>query len=370
MLSVKPANIPFLDLAALNAEVGAELDAALVRVRSEARYILGPETEMLEVEFARYCGARHCIGVGSGLDALCLALRAAGIAGGDEVIVPSHTFIATWLAVSACGATVVPVEPDMRTFNIDAAGIEAAVTPRTRAVIPVHLYGHPADMDAINAVAARHRLFVLEDAAQAHGASCRGRRTGALGHAAAFSFYPTKNLGALGDGGAVVTDDDQLARRVRALRNYGSSERYVHPLPGCNSRLDEMQAACLRIKLGKLDAGNARRSEQAGQYRALLAKSGLGLPQSADWADPAWHLFVVCSLQRDRLRTRLLEAGVETLIHYPRPPHLQGAYAGLGFGPGAFPRAERLAAEVLSLPIGWDFDIAAVARAVVKAASD
>ena len=370
MQSAKPAHIPFLDLAALNAEVGAELDAALVRVRREGRYILGPETEMLEQEFARYCGARHCIGVGNGLDALYLALRAAGIGNGDEVIVPSHTFIATWLAVSARGATVLPVAADMRTFNIDAAGIEAAVASRTRAVIPVHLYGHPADMDAINAIAARHRLFVLEDAAQAHGARYRGRRTGALGDAAAFSFYPAKNLGALGDGGAVVTDDDQLAQRVRALRNYGSSERYLHPLPGCNSRLDEMQAACLRIKLGKLDGWNARRREQAGQYQALLATSGLALPETADWAEPAWYQFVVRSPQRDRLRTRLLEAGVETLIHYPRPPHLQGAYAGLGFGPGAFPLVERLAAEVLSLPIGWDFDIAAVGRAVVESASD
>jgi len=364
MQSVKPAHIPFLDLASLNAEVGAELDAALARVRREGRYILGPETEMLEQEFAHYCGVRHCIGVGNGLDALCLALRAAGIAAGDEVIVPSHTFIATWLAVSACGATVVPVEPDLRTFNIDAAGIDAAVTPRTRAVIPVHLYGHPADMDAINAVAARHRLFVLEDAAQAHGARYRGRRTGALGHAAAFSFYPAKNLGALGDGGAVLTDDLQLAQRLRSLRNYGSSERYLHPLPGYNSRLDELQAACLRVKLGRLDAWNARRAEQAGRYQGLLASCRLALPQAADWAEPAWHNFVVRSGQRDRLRARLLETGVETLIHYPRPPHLQGAYAGHGFRAGMFPLAEKLAAEVLSLPIGWSLDIAAVAQAV------
>lgn len=370
MQSVTPAKIPFLDLAALNAEVGAELDAAMLRVRREGRYILGPETEMLEQEFASYCGVRHCVGVGNGLDALHLALRAADIGPGDEVIVPSHTFIATWLAVSACGATVVPVEPDERTFNIDANAIASAVTPRTRAVIPVHLYGHPADMDAINSLAARHRLFVLEDAAQAHGARYRGRRTGGLGHAAAFSFYPIKNMGALGDGGAVVTDDDQLAQRVRALRNYGSGERYLHPMQGYNSRLDEVQAACLRIKLGKLDAWNDRRREQARQYQSLLATCGLALPQSADWAEPVWHQFVIRSRHRDTLRMKLLDAGVETLIHYPRPPHLQGAYAGLGFGPGAFPLAESLAAEVLSLPIGWDFDIGAVVRAVAENAGN
>lgn len=362
-------NIPFLDLAAINAEVGAELDAALVRGRAASHYILGPELEAFENEFAGFCATTHCVGVGNGLEALGLALRAAGIGPGDEVIVPSHTFIATWLAVSGCGATVVPVEPSSDGFNIDPAGIEAAVTPRTRAIIPVHLYGQPADMDAINATAAKHGLFVLEDAAQAHGARYKGRRTGSLANAAAFSFYPAKNLGALGDGGAVVTNDAALAGRVRALRNYGSTERYVHPAQGGNSRLDELQAACLRVKLPRLDQSNKRRRKQAAQYLETLAACALTLPRVMADCEPVWHLFVVQSAGRDRLQQSLRNAGIATLIHYPRPPHLQGAYASLGFGVGAFPRAERLANEVLSLPIGWDFDIAAVARTIAKVVS-
>ena len=364
-------NLPFLDLASINAEVGAKLDEALTRVRSASHYILGPELETFEHEFAAYCGASHCIGVGNGLEALVLVLRAAGIGPGDEVIVPSHTFIATWLAVSGCGAKVVPVEPAANGFNIDPAGIDAAVTPRTRAIIPVHLYGEPADMDAINAIAAKRSLFVLEDAAQAHGARYRGRRAGTLGHAAAFSFYPAKNLGALGDGGAVVTGDDALAARVRALRNYGSTERYVHPVQGGNSRLDEMQAACLRVKLPGLDAGNRRRRQQAAQYRQALSSSGtLVLPTDCPDNEPVWHLFVVQSTRRDLLQQKLRAAGIATQVHYPCPPHLQGAYAALGLGAGAFPRAERLAREVLSLPIGWDFDIAAAARAIGQIAAD
>ena len=363
-------NIPFLDLAAINAEVGSELDAALTRVRAASHYILGPELEAFESEFAGFCGAQHCVGVGNGLDALSLALRAAGIGPGDEVIVPSHTFIATWLAVSGCGATVVPVEPEQSGFNIDPAGIEAAVTPRTRAIIPVHLYGEPADMDAINAIAARHHLFVLEDAAQAHGARYKGRRTGALGHAAAFSFYPAKNLGALGDGGALVTGDTALAEKVRALRNYGSTERYSHPVQGGNSRLDELQAACLRVKLPRLDEANQRRRRQAAQYLETLAPCALTLPGPAAGCEPVWHLFVVQSVQRDRLQQKLRDAGIATLIHYPRPPHLQGAYAPLGLGAGAFPRADRLANEVLSLPIGWDFDVAGTAGVIATIAAD
>ncbi|MCX7152519.1 MAG: DegT/DnrJ/EryC1/StrS family aminotransferase [Proteobacteria bacterium] len=361
-------NIPFLDLAAINAEVGPELDAALARGRAGSHYVLGPELEAFENEFAGFCGTTHCVGVGNGLEALGLVLRAAGIGPGDEVIVPSHTFIATWLAVSGCGATVVPVEPEKNGFNIEPAGIEAAVTPRTRAVIPVHLYGQPADMDAINAIAAKHGLFVLEDAAQAHGARYKGRRAGALGNAAAFSFYPAKNLGALGDGGAVVTGDAALAARVRALRNYGSTERYVHPLQGGNSRLDELQAACLRVKLPLLDKSNDRRRKQAAQYLEALARCALTLPAVAGNGEPVWHLFVVQSTGRDRLQQELRDAGIATLIHYPRPPHLQGAYAALGLGRGAFPRAERLANEVLSLPIGWDFDVDGVAQTVAKLA--
>ena len=361
-------NIPFLDLAAINAEVGAELDAALVRARAATHYILGPELEAFEREFAGFCGASHCVGVGNGLDALGITLRATGIGPGDEVIVPSHTFIATWLAVSGCGATVIPVEPGKTGFNIDPAGIEAAVTPRTRAIIPVHLYGEPAAMDAINAIAAKHGLFVLEDAAQAHGARYKGRRTGALGNAAAFSFYPAKNLGALGDGGAVVTSDGALAGKVRALRNYGSTERYAHPVQGGNSRLDELQAACLRVKLPGLDESNNRRRKQAAQYLEVLASSGLTLPTESRGSEPVWHLFVVQSAERDLLQKKLGDAGITTQIHYPRPPHLQGAYASLGLGTGAFPRAEQLAKEVLSLPIGWNFDIASVARTVAQIA--
>ena len=360
-------NIPFLDLAAINAEAGTQLDAALTRVRAASHYILGPELEAFENEFANYCGAGHCVGVGNGLEALVLALRAAGIGPGDEVIVPSHTFIATWLAVTACGAAVVPVEPIPAGFNIDPSGIEAAITPRTRAIIPVHLYGEPADMDAINAVAQKHGLFVLEDAAQAHGARFKGRRTGALGHAAAFSFYPAKNLGALGDGGAVVTNDKALAERIRALRSYGSTERYVHPVQGGNSRLDEMQAACLRVKLPGLDAGNARRRQQAARYLEALASTKLALPSPAQVGEPVWHLFVVQSAERDQLQKTLAAAGIATLIHYPCPPHLQDAYAAMGFRRGAFPRAEALADRVLSLPIGWDFDIAGTAQAVAQA---
>jgi dTDP-4-amino-4,6-dideoxygalactose transaminase len=360
--------IPFLDLAAVNAELGDQLDEAMMRARRASQYVLGPEVEAFEHEFAAYCGAAHCVGVGNGLDALSLTLRAAGIGAGDEVIVPSHTFIATWLAVTACGATVVPVEPEHDGFNIDPAGIEAAITPHTRAIIPVHLYGEPADMDAINAIAAKRGLFVLEDAAQAHGARYRSRRTGSLGHAGAFSFYPAKNLGALGDGGAVVTGDGALATKIRALRNYGSTERYVHPSQGGNSRLDEIQAACLRVKLPHLDKSNARRRMQAAQYREALAPGMLSVPMVREHLDPVWHLFVVRGAERNALQRRLHDAGISTLIHYPRPPHLQGAYAELGLGTGAFPLAERLAGEVLSLPIGWDFDAGAAAQIVARIA--
>ncbi len=356
----------FLDLASLNAEVADELDAALLRVRSQGSYVQGPEVAAFEQEFATYCGTGHCVGVGNGMDALELALRAAGIGPGDEVIVPSHTFIATWLAVTACGATVVPVEPAEGHFNIDPSAILAALTPRTRAIVPVHLYGEPADMDAINAIAARHGLFVLEDAAQAHGARYQGRRTGSLGHAAAFSFYPAKNLGALGDGGAVVTGDAALAERVRRLGNYGSSQKYVHPELARNSRLDEIQAACLRVKLRRLDHWNERRRAQAEHYAGGLSACGLGLPATTANVESAWHLYVVRSSVRDQIREKLGAVGIETGLHYPTPPHLQAAYATLGLAPGSLPRAERLAREVLSLPIGWNFDAAAVARRIAE----
>lgn len=344
--------IPFLDLSAGYRELQPEIDAAVSRSMGSGVYIGGPEVAAFEQEFATYTQAQHCIGVGNGLDALHLALRAMDVGPGDEVIVPSNTYIATWLAVSHCGATPVPVEPDVRTFNIDPARIEAAITPRTRVILPVHLYGQPADMDAILAIARKHCLRVLEDAAQAHGARYKGRRLGAHGDAVAWSFYPGKNLGAMGDAGAVTTNDAQIAERIRVLGNYGSREKYVNDVQGYNSRLDPLQAAILRVKLAHLDKWNARRSVIAQRYQQELADCGLTLPQMPDWADPVWHLYVVQHPQRDALQQALTDAGVGTLIHYPIPPHRQQAYAHAGWGQGAFPIAERMAAEVLSLPMG------------------
>ena len=345
-------NVPFLDLKAQYRELHEQLDAAYRRVAESGRFILGPEVEQFESEFAAYCEAKHCVGAGNGLDALHLILRAAEIGPGDEVIVPGNTYIATWLAVSYAGATPIPVEPDERTYNIDPANIEAAITERTRAIMAVHLCGQPADMDAINEVASRHDLKVIEDCAQAHGARYKGTRVGALGFAAAFSFYPGKNLGALGDGGAVVTNDDELARRVRMIGNYGSEVKYYNETKGINSRLDEFQAAFLRVKLAWLDEWNDRRRQTAREYlRALAGISGLTLPHVPDWADPVWHLFMVRHPQRDLLQKQLTTNGVGTIIHYPVPPHLQKAYAELGYLRGRFPISEQLADEVLSLPM-------------------
>lgn len=341
--------VPFLDVPAVYAELRHELDDVASSVMRSGSYILGPEVAAFEEEFAGYCGTRHAIGVGSGLDALRLILLAYGVGDGDEVIVPSNTFIATWLAVSQAGATPVPVEPDAATYNIQADGIEPAISSRTKAIIPVHLYGQPADMDGIVALGRERGIPVVEDAAQAHGARYRGRRAGSLGDAAAFSFYPGKNLGALGDGGAVTTDDDALAERVRMLRNYGSKVKYHHDLPGVNSRLDALQAAFLRVKLRHLDEFNARRSQVAKRYQERL-DANLAVPFVPDWSDPVWHLFVIRHPERDVLQARLTELGVETIIHYPISPHQSGAYADYA---GLDLRiAERLAREVLSLPIG------------------
>ena len=344
--------VAFLDIEAAYRELAAELDDAGRRVMASGWYILGKEVSAFEEEFAAYCGVRHCIGVGNGLDALHLILRALGIGPGDEVIVPSNTYIATWLAVSYAGATPVPVEPDMATFNLDPKLLEAAITPKTRAILPVHLYGQPADMDAINGIARRHGLKVIEDAAQAHGARYRGVRVGNLGDAAGFSFYPGKNLGALGDGGAITTNDDDLAERVRMLRNYGSKVKYRNELAGFNSRLDEIQAALLRVKLARLDEWNDRRRMVAATYHESLAGTGLVLPFVPEWAEPVWHLFVVRCPDRDAVTARLDQYGIGWLVHYPIPPHLQGAYRDLDYGEGLFPVAERMAREVLSLPIG------------------
>lgn len=344
--------IPFLDVAGAYDELSEALDQAHHRVMKSGWFILGPEVEAFESEFAAYTGAEHCIGVGNGLEALHLILRAYGIGPGDEVIVPSNTYIATWLAVSHAGATPVPVEPDQRTFNLDPARIEAAVTPATRAIIAVHLYGCPADMEAIGSVAARHGLKVIEDAAQAHGARYRGACTGALGNAAGFSFYPGKNLGALGDGGAVTTNDAGLAQRIRQLRNYGSTLKYHHDVKGFNSRLDELQAAFLRVKLPWLDRWNQRRGAIASRYLSEASNAHVTLPQVPAGVAPAWHLFVVRSAARDQLSAHFAQAGIDTLIHYPIPPHRQPAYADDWTGKPALPISDALHGEVLSLPIG------------------
>ena len=353
--------IPFVDLRPAYAELKTELDAAYARVMESGWLVLGHEVEAFEAEYAAYCGTRHCVGLGNGLEALELTLRAWDIGVGDEVIVPSNTYIACWLAVTATGARVVPVEPLPEGPNIDPERIDRAITPRTRAIMPVHLYGEPADMDAIAAIANRCGLKVLEDVAQAHGARARGRRVGSLGDAGAHSFFPTKNLAALGDGGAVTTDDGRLAERLRALRNYGSRQKYVNLVRGFNSRLDELQAAFLRAKLPRLDAWNERRRAIARLYDDRLAGiAGLGLPRAPQWAEPVWHLYVVRTARRAELMKSLDAAGIGALIHYPIPPHLQAAYADHGFARGTSPIAERLAETVLSLPIGPHMKLEAV----------
>lgn len=344
--------VSFLDLQAINAKCRDELLQAVTRIVDTGWYILGAEVEAFESEYADHCEARHCVGVGNGLDALHLALCAMDVGVGDEVIVPSNTYIATWLAVSQCGATPVPVEPVEATYNIDPALIEAAITPRTKVILPVHLYGQPAQMKPILAIAREHGLRVLEDAAQAHGARYDGRRIGAHGDAVAWSFYPGKNFGALGDAGAVTSDDQELADRIRVLRNYGSSRKYINDVQGYNSRLDPIQAAALRVKLKYLDAWNAQRVEIAHQYLDGLANSDLILPAVADSVESVWHLFVVRSAHRNTIESKLSDAGVGSLIHYPIPPHEQEAYKNLGFSADAFPIASRMAKEVLSLPIG------------------
>ena len=345
--------VPFLDLHAGYVELRDELDAAYRRIMESGRYILGDELCTFEQEFASYCGAAHCVGVANGLSALELILRGYDIGHGHEVIVPANTYIATWLSVTAVGARPVPVEPDMATHNLDPALLEQVLSEATRAVIAVHLYGQPAEMQAIETFCRRHGLSLIEDAAQAHGAVYHGRRVGALGDAAGFSFYPTKNLGAFGDGGAVVTDDPDLAAKVRLLRNYGSGRKYHNDLKGTNSRLDELQAAWLRVKLRHLDAWNARRRALAADYLKRLADvPDLVLPLIPSGIEPVWHLFVVRHARRDALQEYLAQHGVGTLIHYPVAPHLSEAYSDAGWQNGSLPRTERLQDEVLSLPLG------------------
>ena len=345
--------VPFLDLKSTYLELKEELDSAYLRVMDSGWYVLGREVGSFEEEFAAYCEAGHCVGVANGLDALHLILRAYGIGEGDEVIVPVNTYIATWLAVSYSGAKPVPVEPDERTYNLVPELIERAVTTRTRAIVAVHLYGQPADMEGINAVASRHGLKVIEDAAQAHGARYKGHRAGSLGDAAGFSFYPGKNLGAAGDGGAVTTNDAGLADRIRVLRNYGSRVKYHNEVKGFNSRLDELQAALLRVKLSRLDEWNDRRGALAARYQEALERITDTVPPFVPaWAEPVWHLFVVRHPQRNHLQQQLADAGIGTLIHYPVPPHLSEAYSSEGWSPGDFPVTEAMAEEVLSLPMG------------------
>ena len=343
---------PFLDLGAAYLELKPEIDAAVSRVLESGWYILGPEVEAFEAEWAAYCDAKHAVGLANGLDALTLALRALDIGPGDEVIVPSNTYIATWLAVTGVGATPVPVEPDVATHNIDPARIEAAITSRTRALLPVHLYGQTADMDPILDIAQRHGLRVIEDAAQAHGARYKGQRIGAHSDIVSWSFYPGKNLGALGDAGAITTNETALAERVAILRNYGSRQKYVNEEAGVNSRLDPIQAAVLRVKLTVLDEWTERRRAVAMAYAEGLAESSLILPHVPNWAEPAWHLYVVRTPDRDRLQGHLSETGIGTLIHYPIPPHMQKAYAKTKILSEVFPLARDLASEVLSLPMG------------------
>lgn len=343
--------VPFLDVAAAYRELRSELDAAITSTCASGSFLLGEQLRAFEAEFAAYCGAAHCVGLANGLEALHLTLRALGVQPGDEVIVPSNTYIATWLAVTQVGALPIPVEPDPATYNLDPQRVSRAITPRTRAIIPVHLYGQAADMDTLVSVADRHGLPVLEDAAQAHGARYRGRRTGALGRASAWSFYPGKNLGAFGDAGAVTTNDRTIADKLRVLRNYGSRQKYVHEIVGYNSRLDEIQAAVLRVKLRHLDSWNARRARQAARYNAKLPQA-LVRPAVPEGSDPVWHLYVVRTARRDDLQASLRKAGVDTLIHYPIPPHQQEAYRGFQVPPGGFPIAEEIAGTALSLPIG------------------
>ena len=347
--------IPFLELKPTYLELQEELDAAYQRVMNSGWYLLGEETEAFEAEFAAYVGTKHCVTVGNGLDALKIALETHGIGPGDEVIVPAHTFIATWLAVSQCGATPVGVDVRHDTANLDPGLLDSALTNRTKAIIPVHLYGQAADMDPIREFATRHGLVVIEDAAQAHGSRYRGRMCGTLGHAAAFSFYPGKNLGAFSDGGAITTNDDAVARKARMLRNYGSEKRYHHEIPGTNSRMDELQAAFLRVKLRHLDEWNARRTCFAELYASRLSHltPRLALPFVPVWSSPVWHLFVIRHDLRDLLQNHLEERGIQTAIHYPIPPYRSAAYPS--HTGSNFPIAEDLCSKILSLPCGPQF---------------
>jgi dTDP-4-amino-4,6-dideoxygalactose transaminase len=349
--------VPFLDIKAGYLELKSEFDDAYHRVMDSGRYLLDKELDAFETEYSVYCESKFCAAVGNGLDALHLILRAYDIGIGDEVIVPAHTFIATWLAVSYCGATPVPVEPDESTYNINPAAIEAAITPRTKAIIAVHLYGQPADMDPIMSIGEKFGLKVIEDSAQSQGARYKGRRCGSLGHAAAHSFYPGKNLGAFSDSGAITTDDAILADKVIHLRNYGSKIKYQNVYKGFNSRTDELQAAFLRVKLRRLDEWNRRRSLNAENYYNELRDCSFILPHVPKWAEPVWHLFVIRHVNRDLLQKGLTSFGITTQIHYPEPPHLSGAFKDVRYAGMKLQITETIANTALSIPIGPHFNI-------------
>lgn len=356
------AGVPFVDLRAQYATIRDEARAAMDAVLERGDFILGGAVETFERSFAAYCGVEHAVGLDSGLSALEIALRALDIGPDDEVITAANSFIASALPISTVGATPVLVDVDERTYNLDVARVEAAITPRTRAIMPVHLYGQPADMHALLALAERHGLAVVEDACQAHGARYHGERVGSLGHVAAFSFYPAKNLGAYGDGGALVTNDPAIAERARSFRNYGSKRKYHHEILGSNRRLDTLQAAVLNVKLPRLDDWNEGRRQAAARYDTLLADAGVVVPARSDGVDHAYHLYVVRSTDRDGLQAHLAREGIATGIHYPLPIHLQPAYRDLPYQRGDFPVTERIAGEILSLPMYAELSAAQVER--------
>lgn len=357
-------NVPFLDLKSGYLELKNEIDAAISRVLQSGWYILGSEVDAFEQSYAEYCNSQYCVGVGNGLDALILALKAMGVGVGDEVIVPANTYIATWLAVSHCGATPVPVEPDADSYNIDPSRIEAAITARTKVILPVHLYGQTADLTAILAIAKQHKLLVLEDAAQAHGAIYNGTPIGAHSDAVAWSFYPGKNLGAYGDGGAVTTNNADIAKQLTALRNYGSHVKYVNDLKGFNSRLDPIQAAVLNVKLRYLNEWNQRRKELATYYTQRLTENGYTLPRVSTGMDHVWHLYVIRAAQRNKLMTKLADNGIGTLIHYPIPPYRQRAYEEMQIAADRFPLTNAMSEEILSLPMGPHLSESEIERVV------
>jgi dTDP-3-amino-3,4,6-trideoxy-alpha-D-glucose transaminase len=343
--------VPFVDLQAQYVAIAPEIETAIRGVLKHADFILGEDVRLFEEEFAKHAGVKHAVGVGSGLAALELILRAYGIGPGDEVITTANTFIATALAICAVGARPVLVDPDSCTYNLSAPALAAAITPRTRAIMPVHLYGQPADLEPILAIAARHHLLVIEDAAQAHGARYAGRRAGAWGHAAAFSFYPAKNLGAYGDAGLAVTNDDAIAEKIRRLRNYGERVKYEHTVAGTNSRLDTIQAAVLRVKLRYLDRWNVARRKHAASYTRRLAELPIVLPLTIEKAEHVFHLYVVQLENREQVQAHLRAQSIGTGIHYPIPIHLQEACANLGYRRGQFPVTEAAARRILSLPM-------------------